>query len=558
MTGPSSYSGGTTVAGGALFIDNSNGLQTSTGVGNVTVSGGTFGGVGNVGNLAVFGATTVSVSAGAMLYAGHPRVGDTSPAYGTLNIEGALNLAASANLEFDFAPKGNGQVQATSITLNGPVTVKALIGGLSGANQSFPIILGTNNYSMLTLGAHQTNYSFTFSSSNSSEIDLNATYLGAANLTWAGGNGNYWGGTACLFSGGMSDGSLCPSNVGDNVTFSDSAGSANSSITIPGSASPASMTFSNATVAYTLSKGTITVGTISGAGPASIGPDALNLTGPGGVASNVTLWNSGSLNVTGGTHTVAAVGDVTNFTTLGTTTVSNATLKAAALFQAALNLNAGGEIVLTGPSGYGNNNNYVNTLNLNGGVFDVQAAGLQVANGGTAALFSAIQKASCQTILPNGNGYGNVNWSASNGGITSATAAANPSAMGIALQPASTANGNYNVVQSEPLGDIQLQGVVTAQDVGTVRANVGAANVGWAGGDFYYQGYVSLNDLNAALRNKVTGGPMKPAVQIGGSGSAVVDYNPSSGQLSLVIAGDPDINNFQVYCDAAAAHPNGS
>ncbi len=542
MTGPSSYSGGTTVAGGSLFIDNANNAQSSTGIGNVTVNGGTFGGVGNVG-VPNFAAANVNVSAGATLYAGLPRVGAVGPVSGTLNVTGNLNLAAGANLQYDFAPSGDGLVTANDISLpsSGTVAVNVVIGDMSG-NQTFPIMqAGLSNYSagVLTLGAHPTNYSFSFSSDGSSYVNLNATYLGPANLTWVGGNGNIWGNAARSFSGGMSDGSLGPSNNGDLLTFNDSAGSANSSITVLGSESPASMTFSNAAVAYTLSGGTITVGTISGAGSATISTNVLNLTGPGGVANNVTLFNSGNVNVTGGTHTVAALGDVVSYTTAGTTTVSNATLKAGALYQDTLNINAGGAIALTtAPTALYQIPNYANTLNLNGGLLDVQSSGINLRNSSPAAVYAAIQQSAT-------TGY------TAASGITSSTLAkSNTAAYGVGYVP-NYNGGLYTLVAAAQLGDASLQGTVTSTDLELVsgsNSNLYKPNVGWTGGDFYYQGYVTPADRTATVLNLHADSPgevVRPLAVVSG-GAAEVLYNNSTGALVLAVSGAADFDYINV------------
>ena len=87
LTGPNSYSGGTTINGGGLLVSYSTtGEASPTGYGDVAVNGGTLGGVGNVG-LAGGGSITVSVSSGAALAPGLLAQGATARTPGTLAVQ---------------------------------------------------------------------------------------------------------------------------------------------------------------------------------------------------------------------------------------------------------------------------------------------------------------------------------------------------------------------------------------------------------------------------------------------------------------------------------------
>ena len=274
---------------------------------------------------------------------------------------------------------------------------------------------------------------------------------------------------------------------------------------------------------------------------ANVGSSAtLNLTGPGAVASSLLLANSGNLNVTGGSHTINAISaaDV-NGLPVGTTTVSGGTLAASQVYQGTLNANPGGTIQLTTPAGIGNIDNVVNTLNMNGGKLDVQSSGIYAANtGGTAAVYSAIK----------------------GGNITSSTlVASSSSTYGVGNVPNYGGSG-YTLIKTALLGDAYLEGSVSADDRALVsgsNSNLGKTSVGWSGGDFYYQGVVTTNDRAAEVRNETSGisfnglPAIKPLVQLGGSGSAEVDYNSGTGVLSLVIAGNPDVDSFNVYMQNA-------
>lgn len=224
---------------------------------------------------------------------------------------------------------------------------------------------------------------------------------------------------------------------------------------------------------------------------------------------------------------------------VGTTTVSGGTLAASQVYQGTLNANPGGTIQLTTPAGIGNIDNVVNTLNMNGGKLDVQSSGIYAANtGGTAAVYSAIK----------------------GGNITSSTlVASSSSTYGVGNVPNYGGSG-YTLIKTALLGDAYLEGSVSADDRALVsgsNSNLGKTSVGWSGGDFYYQGVVTTNDRAAEVRNETSGisfnglPAIKPLVQLGGSGSAEVDYNSGTGVLSLVIAGNPDVDSFNVYMQNA-------
>ena len=210
--------------------------------------------------------------------------------------------------------------------------------------------------------------------------------------------------------------------------------------------------------------------------------------------------------------------------------------------------------MLDTPAGVNNNNNAVTKLNMSGGLLNLQASGLYVANAGTAAIFSAIQQGSGQTITGGSVGLGNVTWKGASGITSSTKAAVNPNIYGVGFVPNYT--NTYTLIETALLGDANLQGSVTSADVGMFygpSSAIGKTNVGWAGGDFYYQGYVGANDRNAALRNLGSVGPssvVRPAIAID-SGTAAIDYNPASGLLDLVVTGNPQLDNFQVYLPLA-------
>jgi hypothetical protein len=76
-------------------------------------------------------------------------------------------------------------------------------------------------------------------------------------------------------------------------------------------------------------------------------------------------------------------------------------------------------------------------------------------------------------------------------GLTSSAAADRP---GTALGVEDT--GSEIIVQYTWYGDANLNGVVDSQDVTTVQDNAGKTGVGWAGGDFNYDGIVNADDFS--------------------------------------------------------------
>ena len=146
---------------------------------------------------------------------------------------------------------------------------------------------------------------------------------------------------------------------------------------------------------FNVNAGTQTVGAITGNGAfnvtgtatasapsiiqssASVASGAtLNLTGPtGAVATGLALNNSGQLNITGGSHTVATLGALTldangnqTLPTVGTTTVgTGASLTAAQIYQNAVNINQGAAVVLTGSNFNTAYSSAASSLNIAGG-----------------------------------------------------------------------------------------------------------------------------------------------------------------------------------------------
>ena len=130
-------------------------------------------------------------------------------------------------------------------------------------------------------------------------------------------------------------------------------------------------------------------------------------------------------------------------------------------------------------------------------------------------------------------------------------------------------NANQSIIACTYYGDALLQGTVNSNGLGLVSglgSNLGIASgpsntiygptgVGWILGDFYNEGYVSIVDRAAVLRN--FGASQLPnvvsQVEIGSTGAAQVDYSPQTGELSLVITGSPDVDSFSVFQQSAGS-----
>ena len=178
------------------------------------------------------------------------------------------------------------------------------------------------------------------------------------------------------FLGGMSDGSLGPSNNGDILTFNDSAGTANGSITILGSVSPGSMTFSNTAVTYSLSGGSMSItgtgsllvkgqgavnleGTNSYSGGTMIQSGTLTATTPGAIPAGSSVANSGTFNLTTGTQTIGAITGNGSFNVTG-----SATVIVPSIVQGSASIAPNATLNLTGPGAVANSLTLANSGNL--------------------------------------------------------------------------------------------------------------------------------------------------------------------------------------------------
>jgi fibronectin-binding autotransporter adhesin len=119
LTGASTYSGGTAVSDGTLFVNNTSGSGTGTGA--VSVTGGTLGGTG-----IISGATTVA--AGATIAPG-------TNAIGTLTVNNAVTVAGTYAAELNATGGAADRIVSNSINVTGATLNVNLTGTLAGTEE---------------------------------------------------------------------------------------------------------------------------------------------------------------------------------------------------------------------------------------------------------------------------------------------------------------------------------------------------------------------------------------------------------------------------------------
>jgi autotransporter-associated beta strand protein len=159
LTGNNTFSGNTTVNGGALIINSQRG--SGTGSGTVTVNtGATLGGNGIIGG-------QVSLTAGATLAPG-------SNGFGTLTITNSLGLNNGSILDFQLGTGGS-QVSVTGdLTLAGTLNLTASAGFGPG---TYPLFTygGALSVATLTIGTAPAGYNYTVDSSVAGQVNVIVT-----------------------------------------------------------------------------------------------------------------------------------------------------------------------------------------------------------------------------------------------------------------------------------------------------------------------------------------------------------------------------------------------
>ena len=337
LTGTSTYSGNTTVNAGNLYV---NGLSASSAI--TVGSSATLGGQGTVG--------PTTIQAGGILEGGQGGTGTLTLGSLTFSNSATINLTPSGIAAIDVTG-GNGLTAS-----GGSASVAINIGTATLGAGTYPLIAysgsiqGSAGFAAFSIGTQPTDSNIYTLKNVSGDIDLfvavNAPY-------WTGANGTAWDTSTVNW---QVDGT--PSTYGNGlaVVFDDSAGT-NGTVVISGTdVSPASVTFNNSALPYTL-QGTNAITGSTG------------LT-KGGTAS-LTIANindfTGAVTFNGGTIAVGtiAVGGVNSPLGAGTSLVFG-----------------GGTLEYTGTDSAPATDRAI-TLNFGGGTFQVDNAGTMLTLSGS-------------------------------------------------------------------------------------------------------------------------------------------------------------------------------
>ncbi|MGO9114859.1 MAG: beta strand repeat-containing protein [Thermoguttaceae bacterium] len=332
LTGANAYSGGTTVQGGALLLNNANSAQYPAGIGDVMVNGGTLGGI----------ATLYASSNGLTVNAGGTVAPGLPGQPGTLNASGNATLNAGANASFDFGLVSKSLLSVDS-TLNLPSSGQVTInltndGSLSGTLPLFTYgnLENTFSASQLTVGSAPDPASrYSFVNSNGT-ISIVAPYL----LTWSGSTSNAWD-TANTpnFTDANNNGNGT-FHTYDHVTFNDNGSGGTIAIASSG-VTTGPVVFQNSSKSYVLAGGPIT-------------GDSLTVSGGGSlVLDNATNTFTGGVMVSSGTLTLDSADVLENGTSLTVGTGAGAiAFNALAASGASVGSSAGNPVAVPEPCNF--------------------------------------------------------------------------------------------------------------------------------------------------------------------------------------------------------------
>jgi fibronectin-binding autotransporter adhesin len=376
LTNANTYSGGTTINGGVLQINNSSGSGTGTGA-VIVNTGATLSGLPTATGFTTAGTISgaVTVNSGGILLA---RSGTTLTLGGlTLNASAVTNLQIGS---FTSAPIIN-ITGTNAFTFGGLSTINITnAGGLAAGTYQLFNYTGTAlaNITNLQLGSTPGG-GFTYSLSNNqtnTSIDL---IVSATNDQWANDANGNWGVNSNWTSG------VFPNGVSAQANFLGVINQART-VTVNGAYTIGTMTFNNAN-SYT------------------VATDAI-------AGHGLTLSNNGmaTIGVLAGNHTISAPISLTDNFEITADASTALTISGAITQNSAgrtITLDGAGTVTLSGPSA----NTYTGlttvsagTLNLNktAGVNAIGTGGIEVDSGATLTWLASNQISDTATVTANG------------------------------------------------------------------------------------------------------------------------------------------------------------
>ncbi len=542
LSGENTFSGGVNVTSGTLLASNSTGSATGTGAVSVTGATTVFGGAGTVSGI-------VTVGSGSTLSPGGAATA------GTITL-GGLTLAANSKLAFQL---GANTAASDKIVVNGSGGFTASGGALT-LDTTTLTGFGNGTYNLITyagaLGGSFTNLSlaspnfanaagdkfFGFLVNNTGSVDLQTTN----SLTWNGDvSGTKWVNSTST-DANFKVGSVTGVNFQDTMAavFDDTATSY--LVNLPGTVTPASVTF-NAATDYvlqgagkitglsTLSKsggGLLTIATANDfSGAVSLLAGSLEMKDPSALGSgSIAITPGASLRLNDdGSGPIALGSRITSYgggaVIVNVAGQNSATLPAGSLAGPTSFNSEAGKLTLAGSIAPGGDNRHITLLGL-GGDFELAGASLSGGNFN----FTATMNGGQALITPNIN-VGNQSVIVNGTGSTtfSGTLASGSGGNGLSVSNAGTNTFNGTVTVNGTGGGISLAGGTNtfAQNV-TINAS---GTLAVSGGTTVF----------GAGRTVTTNGG---AVSLTGTANTTFDANISSGggAWSVSSSGNTTVN----------------
>jgi fibronectin-binding autotransporter adhesin len=524
LSASNTYSGGTTVTAGTLAL-----LPGGTlGSGNVNINSGSVLDVSAVpGGYTLSGSTLTAGEAsspatdinGTLLANRATLVPLAAGSAGTMTISGslAMNNAAVAYVPGDVISVGAG----LSLSGTDSIVVNSVLSNGTYSLFSFPAgtFAPSSTAHLALVGGIGGRSSASFVDTGTALNFVVSGYF--ANLTWTATTGA----TAGVWDTQNNKNWYNPQIAGpdqfyalDNVTFDDTAGTANGTVRINGAVSPGSITVNNTNVAYTLT-GT---GSIAGLGGLTMnGPGSLTMstsnTFSGGTTLNNGLLNAnaaqalgtGTLSVNGGTLNVNAAQAISSGTLNGGLLDANAN---AALGSGPLTINGGTLGNTSGSVTLSNNAQYWNAdfvfsgpgnLNLGTGPVTLSTSRTVTVTGGNLTVGGTVSGTGASLTLAGAGGLILAGPNTYNSGtliLGGTLTAANNSALGAGPVTLNPSSGNAVLALTSPAPSIGLLanggGGASSIVLGNPAApSATALTLGTNNGDVSFSGIISDQSL---------------------------------------------------------------